>query len=93
MKEIIRVRVQCASRQQCSKTHKRPFFIVGDATTITKYTTVNFIVFLQVVCFKSSSCIHNASILLELDTASLGTSFPAFLVKGVGQILQGRKFK
>ena len=26
MKELIRVRVQYASRQQCCKTHKRPFF-------------------------------------------------------------------
>ena len=26
MKELIRIRVQYASRQQCCKTHKRPFY-------------------------------------------------------------------
>jgi hypothetical protein len=67
--------------------------IVGYATTIIKCTNVNFIISLKVVFFKSSSCIHNASIPLELDTASLGTFFPTFLVKGIGHILQGRKFK
>jgi hypothetical protein len=68
-------------------------FIVGDPATIIKHTTVNCIVSLQVVCFKSSNCIHNASFLLELDTASLGTPFPTPLLKGIGHILQGRKFK
>jgi len=68
-------------------------FIVGDATTIIRYTTVNFIVALRVVCFKSSSCIHNALVLLEMDTASLVTPFPTFLVKDIGHILQGQKFK
>jgi hypothetical protein len=67
--------------------------IVGDATTIIKYTNVNFIVSLQVVFFKSSNCFHNASIPLELDTASLGAFFPTFLVKDIGHILQGRKLK
>ena len=68
-------------------------FIVDYETTIIKYTTVNFIIPFQVVCFKSFSCIPNVSVLLDLDVASLGTSFPSFLDKGIGHILQGRKVK
>jgi hypothetical protein len=33
MKELVRVRVQYATRQQCCKTHKRPFTFVLDSIT------------------------------------------------------------
>jgi hypothetical protein len=68
-------------------------FTVHDSTTIIKYNTVNFMVSVQVVCFKSSSCIHNIPVRLELDTASIGTVFPTFLVQVIAHILQGRKVK
>ena len=45
MKELIRVRVQYASRQQCCKTHKRPLpFYLTDKSRLYKVNTVYFIV-------------------------------------------------
>jgi len=35
MKELIQVRVQYASRQQCCKTHKRPFLAFAESGTAT----------------------------------------------------------
>lgn len=56
-------------------------------------TTHNCEFYSFLTSFKSSNCIHNASVFLVADTASLGTPFPTFLVKRIGRILQGRKVK
>ena len=45
MKELIRVRVQYVSRQQCCKTHKRPLpFYLTDKSRLYKVNTLYFIV-------------------------------------------------